>query len=104
MAMAATTAAFSMAALNAALPSKTTRSTSVCARVATGVSLRRSSSVVVKPQVVTNAVGFQAFDGLRNENALQLRTGEFHCLLVWFGLWNWFRFVSVFLILSFFHI
>jgi len=75
MAMAATTAAFSMAALNAALPSKTTRSTSVCARVATGVSLRRSSSVVVKPQMVTNAVGFQAFDGLRNENALQLHTG-----------------------------
>jgi len=102
MAMAATTtAAFSMAALNAALPSKT-RSTSVCARVATGVSGRRSASVVVRPQTVVKAVGFQAFDGLRNENALQLRTGAFYCLLVWSC--NWFRFVSVVLILDSFHL
>lgn len=84
MAMAAT-AAFSMAALNAALPSGVstkTRSTNVCARLATGVSVRRSASVVLRPQTVTKAVGFQAFDGLGNENALQLRTGEFHCVLV----------------------
>ncbi|KAG0630641.1 hypothetical protein M758_1G193700 [Ceratodon purpureus] len=76
MAMAATSA-FSMAALSAALPSssrssRSSRSACVSARTATGVSLRRCVPVVT----VAKAVGFQAFDGLRNENALQLRTGS----------------------------
>jgi hypothetical protein len=71
--------AFSMAALNAALPS--TKSRSSCAGVraaAAGVSVRRSAAVVVRSQTVTRALGFQAFHGLRNENALQLRTGRFY--------------------------
>ncbi|XP_024369634.1 large ribosomal subunit protein bL17c [Physcomitrium patens] len=70
------TTAFSMAALNAALPSvpsSKTRSTRVCSRAASGVDLRRSASVSLKPMTATKCVGFQPFDGLRNQNALQLR-------------------------------
>ncbi|XP_024392375.2 large ribosomal subunit protein bL17c [Physcomitrium patens] len=75
----AVTSAFSMAALNAALPSgvsSQSRSAGVSLHAATGVSVRRTASVVVRSMLTsTKAAGFQVFNGLRNENALQLRNG-----------------------------
>lgn len=80
----AVTSAFSMAALNAALPSgvsSQSRSAGVSLHAATGVSVRRTASVVVRSMLTsTKAAGFQVFNGLRNENALQLRNGEFPSL------------------------
>ncbi|KAG0580408.1 hypothetical protein M758_4G172700 [Ceratodon purpureus] len=75
MAMAATSA-FSMAALHAALPSSNATSSRATVTVS-GLTVRRTAAVVVRSQAVTRAtLAFQSFDGLRNENALQLRTGS----------------------------
>lgn len=67
----AATGAFSMAALNAALPSGVVSTKTRWNARSVSVSVKRNVSVAVR----SHSVGFQAFDGLRNENALQLRTG-----------------------------